>query len=196
LPHDKYIEKLEKQKTPENVNIDIKKCNPEIWKYLLTARQKSQDLKIQKIQQAMTKTMSCLIRTAADMMDFVEEHKDAKTIPKVEVAKTLSSSMKKNMDAAAIMSGAYNFTNGLRREQMINSCHCLKPLNMEAQPPDGDLLFGEDVIKRLAENKSSLAKFIKNKHWKNDSGYRRPETKNFNRSYKNPKERTSGYVCM
>ena len=51
MAEDKLKNKLEKYKVPQNCNfLKTKRCNPEIWSIKLSEQQRSNDLKIQKIQ--------------------------------------------------------------------------------------------------------------------------------------------------
>ena len=61
LPKEKYVAKLKKYKIPKNVKLTSKRCNQEVWNNILNARQKSVDLKFQKIQTGLLKSTVCII---------------------------------------------------------------------------------------------------------------------------------------
>jgi len=58
---DKYLEKLKKHKVPQNVILALKRYSPKIWNNTLNAKQKTFDLKLQKIQNALVKSNACLV---------------------------------------------------------------------------------------------------------------------------------------
>jgi len=64
----KILGKIEKHKVPQNVNLKLKKCNPIIWNNVLNSRQKMQDLKFHKIQNALIKSIACMISCVHSMM--------------------------------------------------------------------------------------------------------------------------------
>jgi len=68
LSKERYMEKLKAYKIPQNVNLNLKRCNPEIWNNTLSARQKTFDLKLQKIQNAVMKTNACTVSSVNDLM--------------------------------------------------------------------------------------------------------------------------------
>ena len=47
LSKEKYMDRLKKYKVPNNVELNTQRCNPEVWTHMLSAKQKSNDIKLQ-----------------------------------------------------------------------------------------------------------------------------------------------------
>ena len=61
LNKDRYLTKLKQLRIPSNVNIQVKKCNKEVWKTKLGTKTKTHDLKLQKIQTSQKLVQQSLI---------------------------------------------------------------------------------------------------------------------------------------
>ena len=101
---------------PVNVNLNIKKCNSEIWKNMATTGAKTKNLKLQKIQTTISKTSAGLISNANELMRLGERKE--KFIWKKELKTVLEKNVKATLEAMTIFAGANSFTNEVRRDFM------------------------------------------------------------------------------
>jgi len=124
LTKEKYVEKLKKQKMPANLNLNIKRCNSEIWKNMVSTGAKTKDLKLQKIQTAISKTSAGLISNANELM-ALGENKD-KFISKKELKTVIEKNVKATLEATTILAGANSFTNDIRREEWKTSMRSME----------------------------------------------------------------------
>ena len=166
LPKEKYLDKLKKHKVPQNVKLGLKRCNPEVWNNMLNARQKTFDLKLQKIQNALIKSNACIVSCVNDLMKVLKDNNGSE-IPRRIVKMNMA--IKKAMDASTLTAGVNAYTNKLRREALGNSSVLLKGIVSDQDNNNGELLFG-DVTKRMVEYKTSL-NTLNHRQSKNPKGY-------------------------
>ena len=70
LKKEKYKEMLKQYKIPRNVDVKVQKCNEEIWKNKMATKTKTNYLKLQKIQTALTKLQLHLFKTLFYIIKF------------------------------------------------------------------------------------------------------------------------------
>ena len=152
LSKEKYVTKLKKYKIPKNVNLTSKRCNQEVWNNILNARQKSIDLKFQKIQTGLVKSTACIIDSVNDWYEYLSKTNESN----MELSGLVSSSVKKALDATTFLSGLHSYTNKMRREFMSQRSTTLKGISSNQEGSKSELLFGENVSKQMSEFKTSM----------------------------------------
>ena len=147
LPADKLKPRLDKVSRPSNLNIQVKKCNEEIWALQngQVGRIRSSDIKMQSIQMALSKAIIPIIRLADDCVKAKDDKShtiDAKT------------ALEACMDSIVLLENSNSQVDYFRRDQFksILQDH-LRPI--VTHPTDATtLLFGENLdeqIKQITE---------------------------------------------
>jgi len=175
---ERYLEKLKKYPLPSNIPLRVKKCNPELWKHRLSARSKTNDLKMQKIQLALHKTNAAMV----DNLEHLQQSLSSfdKNVPKKDVRQLVEHSIVRLTDATKILAGASSYTDEVRRDFMSNTLPqdiktCINTLDIDH---DSDLLFGSNFTKRITDWKTSMKTMDRN--WSDPM----KKLKNFNRSFR------------
>ncbi|XP_033635420.1 uncharacterized protein LOC117296548 [Asterias rubens] len=131
LPEDKAVEKLKAIQRPTNVkNLECKRVNPEIWSSL-KPKTRSQDIKFQKVQQALLKGIIPVVGVINSLMSSPAA---TQGIP------DFKSEITKLLDAVAIIGHANQELNVRRRD-------LIKPFSGLCSPhvPVTGFLFGDDL---------------------------------------------------
>ena len=157
LKKEKYKEKLKQYKIPRNVDVKVKKCNEEIWKNKMATKTKTNDLKFQKIQTALTKTSAALIQNIAVTKDFIDNNKE-KYISRKLFKNHMETSIKNSLDAVTLLATASSYTDEIRRDSIadklpsdIKNC-----INSTEPNHASDKLFGDQLTKKVSEWKKSM----------------------------------------
>ena len=163
LNKEKYLEKLKQFKIPSNVNITVKKCNEEIWKNKMSTKTKTLDLKLQKIQTALTKTTAAIIQDVSSLTKFLGSNKE-KYISRRVVKERLEKSIKTSLDAVTLLSSASSYTDEVRREGIAQFLphdirNCVNASEADHASPR---LFGDHLTKKVSEWKMSMKSIDKN----------------------------------
>ena len=156
LPADKLKPRLDKVSRPSNLNIQVKKCNEEIWALQngQMGRIRSSDIKMQSIQMALSKAIIPIIRLADDCVKAKDDKNhliDAKT------------ALEACMDSIVLLANSNSQVDYFRRDQFKSILpEHLRPI--VTHPTDATtLLFGENLdeqIKQITEKskiKNSLS---------------------------------------
>ena len=146
----------------------------------MNAKQKTYDLKLQKIQNALVKTNACIASGINDIMCLLKDNTESK-IPRKTLKASLELSIKKCMDASTLTSGINAYTNKLRRDFLSSNSNLLRGILSDPNIDKGEFLFGENVTKRITEFKTSL------------NSLKPYNSKNFSRLSKTQRDRKSGY---
>ena len=157
LKKEKYKEKLKQYKIPRNVEIKVKKCNEEIWKNKMATKTKTNDLKLQKIQTALTKTSAALIQNIALSKDFIDNNKE-KYISKKLFKNHLETSIKNSLDAVTLLATASSYTDEVRRDSITEKLSSDIKNCINATEPNhaSEKLFGDQLTKNVSEWKKSM----------------------------------------
>ncbi|XP_071794416.1 uncharacterized protein [Asterias amurensis] len=111
LPEDKAVEKLQTIQRPTNVkNLECTRVNPEIWSSL-KPKTRSQDIKFQKVQQALLKGIIPVVGVINSLMS-----RPAATDPPTQVNPDFKVEITKLLDAVAIIGHANQELNVRRRD--------------------------------------------------------------------------------
>ena len=179
LSKEKILEKSKKHPQPSNCKLFAQQVNPEIWNNALTASERSLDLKLQKVQKLITKAISANLKATNDLLDIKGKKGNKKELLKQAATNAT--------DAVALLTTANDCTATLRRDLMVKSLEYEQRGLGKDVPIDNNMLFGDDLNKRLTEIAGVNKLKIKRKSFKNNS-------KNYYRSQKSPRDqRYSGY---
>ena len=154
---EKIATKYEQYKTPENCNLHTRKCNSDIWKNLLSTKERQFDLQLQKAQTGTIKTANAVL-SATDSL--IKLKSDLTTISHKDLKTNMEAIIFKCTDVLALLAHNHSSTEQLRRECM-SSCFLAeqKALAHDVHP-DSKLFFGDDLPKRIAEI-TSTSKLLK-----------------------------------
>ncbi|XP_071797702.1 uncharacterized protein [Asterias amurensis] len=140
LPEDKTVEKLKTIQRPTNVkNLECTRVNPEIWSSL-KPKTRSQDIKFQKVQQALLKGIIPVVGVINSLMS-----RPAATDPPTQVNPDFKVEITKLLDAVAIIGHANQELNVRRRDLIKPDLN--KQFSGLCSPhvPVTGFLFGDDL---------------------------------------------------
>lgn len=162
LEEDNLKNKFEQYQTPANCeSLQTKKCNTEIWSYKLDNNHRSNDLKIQKIQNSVLK--STLAVTA--LTDSILKLHRNKELSSKELRKELGNIIPMSMDALHFNAHSMHLGDQLRRHRITQLLDVeIRGIGKNVDETS-DMLFGNDLPKRLTEIKNNQkALFSKSKN--------------------------------
>ena len=154
LTDDKIKERLKRQLIPDNCSsIIVAKCNPEIWGNLPQAK-KLHDISLQKNLNVINKAAAALANIGSNLI----KSKASGNAP-LPVNDMLSMAT----DAIALLGHASQELHQIRRENIKSNLPVqLKSLTYNI-PKESNLLFGDDLTKRLQTLKATNAAFVGHK---------------------------------
>ena len=181
MADNKLRNKLEKYKVPQNCNfLKTKRCNPEIWSIKLSEQQRSNDLKIQKIQNTLLKSATAMT-TLTEKLLSLHNNKDFSS---KDFRKEMGTIIPNATDVMGLLAHSMRLGNNLRRQKIACSLETeLRGLGKDVDEKS-ELLFGDDLSKRIGE--------VKTNHKALQSSSK-PHSKNFSRSLKYPRDLYKGY---
>ena len=180
LSSDKLSEKLKSYLRPNNCNLETKLVNPDIWTNVLSSKQRSYDVKLQRVQNLLVKSTTGLLRSVDDLV----KAKNDKTITVKTMRKSMNSVIQQNMDALALLANAHRSNEQIRREYLSYTFVPEERALANNVPYDSKLLFGDDISKRLNEvNGTTKLKSGKHRMPKAKNAYRFPKTPGNQRTY-------------
>ena len=135
----------------------VKKCNEEIWKNKMATKTKTNDLKFQKIQTALTKTSAALIQNIALTKDFIDNNKE-KYISWKLFKNHMGTSIKNSLDAVTLLATASSYTDEVRRDSIADKLPSDIKNCINSTEPNyaSDKLFGDQLTKKVSEWKKSM----------------------------------------
>jgi len=140
LDADKLKNKLQATKIPENCKfMKVKQCNKFIWSL---AKCRSEDIKVQAIQQSLVKSQVCVLRAAEALSNAAKA--DDKTPDYREVLSLLRESI-------GFAGHSNQNLNQYRRELYRASIPTAMHSITKDVPEEDELLFGDDLEKRAQE---------------------------------------------
>ena len=180
LSSDKLSEKLKSYLRPNNCNLETKLVNPDIWTNVLSSKQRSYDVKLQRVQNLLVKSTTGLLRSVDDLV----KAKNDKTMTVKTMRKSMNSVIQQNMDALALLANAHRSNEQIRREYLSYTFVPEERALANNVPYDSKLLFGDDISKRLNEvNGTTKLKSGKHRMPKAKNAYRFPKTPGNQRTY-------------
>lgn len=146
LQDDKIKEKLKKHPIPKNCNnLAVAKCNPEIWGTLTHVR-KLQDIALQKNLNLISKAAAALANIGNELI--LGKARGTTEIP-------FNSMITMSTDAIALLGHTSQELHQLRRDNIKSGL----PANLKGLasnvPKEADLLFGDDLSKRIQSLKAT-----------------------------------------
>ena len=181
-------EKLKKKlyifKTPLNCGfLTTKKCNTEIWSLQMNEQQRSNDLKVQKLQNSLVKGTIAVAQLTDAILKL---HRDKDLTPK-GYRKALSGLLGMASDSVALLAQTHQMTNDFRRRKITYAFgQNFKGLDKNVDEKS-EWLFGDDISKKVTELKNHQKTF---QNTNNSSSY---SSKNYQRSSKYPRGQGRGY---
>ena len=137
LSDDKLKQVLDKYQRPQNVEgLTLTKINPEIWSKL-KPEARSRDIKMQKLQQKISKATTALTQLTDRMLKDKKEKKSANWAQYIKVT----------MDAVSLLGSAIVDINQRHRDLIKPSLNARFRQICSAEIPVSKLLFGEDLAK-------------------------------------------------
>ena len=157
LKKDKYKDKLKQYKIPRNVEVKVKKCNEEIWKNKMATKTKTADLKLQKIQKALTKTSAAIIDNVTITKKFIEQNQE-RYLSRKCIKEHLETSIKSSLDAITLLASASAYTDEVRRDSIVEKLPYDIKNCINASDPNhsSEKLFGDQLTKKISEWKKSM----------------------------------------
>ena len=167
LPEDKIKEKLKKYPILKNCNsVSVAKCNPEVWGTLMSA-EKLQDITLQKNLSLLNKAVAALASIGHHLLKGNDSITD---IP-------INSLVVMTIDAIALLGHATQELHQFWRENLKPSL----PANLKGLasnvPQTSDLLFGDDLSKRIQSIKATNTALQRN-----FAGSRSHQSRHYSRS--------------
>jgi len=155
---DTLAKKLELYGTPENCKaLKVKRCNPEIWGPLITSQKRQKDLRDQNTQACISKSVVAIGSIADELL----KNKNNKNMTVKDHREACGKLLKTTTDAIAMLSKSNANLNSLRRYSLVGGLDTTYQQLAKNVPENSELLFGEDLTKRLQvlkTNKQILAK--------------------------------------
>ena len=177
---DKLKGKFEKYKTPANCEfLRTKKCNEEIWSLRLSENQRSNDLKLQKVQNSLVKSTTD-VTTISNQLLALHRNKE---LSSKEIRKELGNVVTSSTDALYMLAHTMKLGDTMRRQRIGQAMdQGLKGI-IKNIDETSESLFGEDLAKRITDLKANQKAF-----------QQQVKSKNFSRSQKYPRDRyNQGY---
>ena len=189
LSKEKVSEKAKLYPKPNNCNLDVRPVNPEIWSDIMSPRDRSQDLALQKVQKLNTKTSYVILRIA-DQALSAKKSKDSN-----QKSAALKEIIKCATDALAFTTTSNVHTDKMRRELILHKMAQDQRSIGRNVDPDDKLLFGDNLSKKLQEAAGAAKLKLRKPKFNNWNSYQNgDDSKNKFWSRKNPRDRKSqGY---
>lgn len=190
---DNLKDKLVNVLRPKNCDtLVVKKCNPEIWSQQLRSNHRSKDLKLQKVQMYNIKGASAAINCTSQLLKLRKD----KHIPK-NAKEALKPIIESCLDVITFLGKSNGDIDKIRREEIKYQLSSdLRGLAHNV-PDNSELLFGDDISKRITLLKDSNRNFKSkdsNSGNKSFNKYNHHQSKNYRSFPKNPGKRyNSGY---
>ena len=160
LPLEKMKDNTPQYNRPENCqSLIVKKFNPEVWSNHLQTKHRATDLKFQKIQS--TNVKSAIIFTQlADKLVNLRHNRD---LSQKEVRMALSPLINMCSEGLTFLSHSNQLMDQNRRNYLTSALPAdIAPLAKDV-PDNSDLLFGDNLITRISNIKTSH-KALQKKH--------------------------------
>ena len=179
LSKEKVLQKAKIYPRPKNCNLEVRQVNPEIWTDILSPKDRSCDLALQKVHKTNTKSTYAILKIA-------ELAKAKNDNPK----KVIKEILKCSIDAMAFSTTTNVQLEKIRRELILNRMAQDQRSIGQNINPDDKLLFGDNLHKKLQEAAgASKLKLKKPKfnQWNSYQGTEDPKNRFWSR--KNPRDR-------
>lgn len=183
MAKEKVLEMAKVHPMPKNCNLEVRNVNPEIWSEIMSAKDRSQDLALQKAQKLNTKASYAILRIA-DSALTARKSKD-----KDLRSKALKQIIKYSSDALAFTTTVNAHTEKLRRELIVHKMAQEQRSITKDIDPNHTLLFGDNLTKKLQEVAGARLKLKKPKFNDWNSYQVGDDPKNRFWSRKNPRDR-------
>ena len=175
---EKLVQKLEKYPRPENLNsLKIKKYNLEIWSEMLQSKNRSKDLKIQKMQGCVLKAVGAISKVTNPLLEL----KNSKNLNTTTLNKNLSIMVHDCTDSLALLSQVNTDLEQDRRDHIAycldNQYHALR----KNVPADSKFLFGDDLTKKVLNVTANKKLFPTSKTFFQSYNYSFKSSKNLRR---------------
>ena len=177
LSKEKVAAKAKDHPMPANCSLEVKQVNPEIWSNIISTRERSTDLMIQKSMKLVSMATYSILKVADSAINANKN--------KMKRKDALKSIIKNATDAIALSTTANIHSETLRRQLIVKKLATDQKCIAKDVPVDDKYLFGDNLNKRLQE----AAGASKLKPYK----FREYSSKNLFRSRKYPRDRKQGY---
>ena len=191
LSKEKVASKAKEYPRPENVNLETKQVNPEIWSNIISTKDRSTDLQLQKGQKLISKASYAVAKIAESAIEANKnKHKRKDNVKKIFQMAT---------DALAFISTAHLQNEKLRRELILKKLAYEQRSIGKDIPANDKYLFGDSLNKKLTEA-AGISKLKPRKYNSNmatsssTKSYRNSQaSKNFYRPQKASRGRRGGF---
>jgi len=143
LSKEKVASKAKEYPKPANCDLETKQVNPEIWSGIITTKERSADLQLQKGQKLISKASYAILKVTQSAISANKDKKRRK--------ESIKNIIKASTDALAFISTAHLHTEKLRRELLLKKLSYDQRSIGKDVPANDKLLFGDNLNKRLAE---------------------------------------------
>ena len=164
--YEEMKDKMEIYARPENCSkLVVKKCNKDIWQAHLTSRDRTKELRFQKIQTALLKGTIAITQVTSDLVKL----KNNRDLSSKDNRKSIISVIKTCTKAMAFLGHANQEADSIRRTNIAMSLpNELYPLVKDVPIPT-EWLFDDDINARINNIKA------RQKAFKVDKTYFKPE---------------------